>query len=48
MTVFPDLMGLGANDSEDLAYAVGEVTALEGRSIGINVSLSPCVDVATP
>jgi len=46
LTVFPDLMGLGANDSEELAYAVGKVTALEGRCVGINVSLSPCVDVA--
>jgi beta-N-acetylhexosaminidase len=46
MTVFPDLMGLGANDSEELAYAVGKATALEGRSVGLRWTFSPCVDVA--
>lgn len=45
-TEFPDLMGLGANDSEELAYAVGRVTALEGRAAGIDWTFSPCVDVA--
>jgi beta-N-acetylhexosaminidase len=43
---FPDLMGLGANDSEQLAYDVGQATALEGRSVGINWTFSPCVDLA--
>ncbi|HTV24487.1 MAG TPA: glycoside hydrolase family 3 N-terminal domain-containing protein [Polyangiaceae bacterium] len=46
LTVFPDLMALGANDSEDLAYEVGKATALEGRSVGLNWTFSPCVDVA--
>jgi beta-N-acetylhexosaminidase len=46
LTVFPDLMALGANDSEDLAYEVGKASALEGRSVGINWTFSPCVDVA--
>lgn len=46
MTEFPDLMGLGANGSEELAYQVGKATALEGRSAGINWTFSPCVDVA--
>jgi beta-N-acetylhexosaminidase len=46
LTEFPDLMGLGANDSEELAYAVGKATALEGRSVGLNWTFSPCVDVA--
>jgi len=46
LTVFPDLMALGANDSEDLAYEVGKATALEGRSVGLTWTFSPCVDVA--
>ena len=43
-TEFPDLMALGANDSEDLAFEVGKATALEARAAGINWSFSPCVD----
>lgn len=46
LTAFPDLMALGANDSEELAYDVGRVTALEGRSLGLHWTFSPCVDVA--
>ena len=46
LTEFPDLMGLGANDSEELAYEVGKATAIEGRSAGLDWSFSPCVDVA--
>jgi beta-N-acetylhexosaminidase len=46
LTEFPDLMGLGANDSEELAYEVGKATALEGRSVGLNWTFSPCVDLA--
>jgi beta-N-acetylhexosaminidase len=45
-TAFPDLMALGANDSEELAYEVGKVSALEGRSLGLHWTFSPCVDVA--
>lgn len=45
-THFPDLMGVGANDSEELAYQVGEATALEGRAAGLDWTFSPCVDVA--
>jgi len=46
-TTFPDLMALGSTDSEELAYEVGRVTALEGRSVGLNWSFAPCVDIAT-
>jgi beta-N-acetylhexosaminidase len=46
LTAFPDLMALGANDSEQLAYEVGKVTALEGRSLGLHWTFSPCVDIA--
>ena len=33
LTVFPDLMGLGANDSEDLAYAVVYLASDESRYV---------------
>ena len=44
-TLFPPLMALGAADSEDLAYAMGRVTAREGRAIGIHMTYAPVVDV---
>lgn len=46
LTAFPDLMALGANDSEGLAYEVGKAAALEGRSLGLHWTFSPCVDIA--
>jgi beta-N-acetylhexosaminidase len=44
-TLFPPLMSLGAAGSEDLAYAMGRVTALEGRAMGIHMTYAPVVDV---
>ena len=44
-TLFPPFMALGATGSEDLAYAMGKVTALEGRAMGIHVTYAPVVDV---
>jgi beta-N-acetylhexosaminidase len=44
-TLFPPLMSLGAADSEDLAYAMGKITALEGRALGIHMTYAPVVDV---
>lgn len=44
-TLFPPLMSLGAADSEDLAYAMGKVTAREGRALGIHMTYAPVVDV---
>jgi beta-N-acetylhexosaminidase len=44
-TLFPTLMGIGAADSEDLAFVMGKVTALEGRAIGVQVTYAPVVDV---
>jgi hypothetical protein len=35
-TLFPPLMSLGAAGSEDLARAMGRITALEGRAMGIH------------
>jgi beta-N-acetylhexosaminidase len=44
-TRFPPLMSLGAAGSEELAYAMGRVTALEGRAMGVHMAYAPVVDV---
>jgi beta-N-acetylhexosaminidase len=44
-TLFPPLMSLGAAGSEDLAYDMGRITALEGRAMGIHMTYAPVVDV---
>ena len=45
MTPFPYLMGLGATDSEEIAYNYGKATALEARSVGANWTFSPVSDL---
>jgi len=42
---FPPMMGLGATRSEKLAYSMGEITAREGRAVGIHMTFAPVVDV---
>jgi beta-N-acetylhexosaminidase len=44
-TLFPPFMALGATGSEDLAYAMGRTTAIEGRAMGIHMAYAPVVDV---
>jgi beta-N-acetylhexosaminidase len=44
-TLFPPLMGIGATWSEEQAYLMGKITALEGRALGIHMTYSPVVDV---
>lgn len=44
-TLFPPLMSLGAAGSEELAYQMGRITALEGRAMGIHMTYAPVVDV---
>ena len=44
-TLFPPLMSLGAAGSEDLAYEMGRITALEGRAVGIHMTYAPVLDV---
>lgn len=44
-TLFPPLMALGAADSEELAFAMGRITAIEGRALGIHMTYAPVVDV---
>ncbi len=44
-TPFPPNMGVAAAGSEQDAYEVGRVTALEGRAVGIHITFSPDADV---
>ncbi len=44
-TRFPPLMALGATGDTSLAYALGRITALEGRAAGVHVTFAPVVDV---
>jgi beta-N-acetylhexosaminidase len=44
-TNFPLQMALGAANDTALAYAMGRVTAVESRAIGIQVSFGPVLDV---
>jgi beta-N-acetylhexosaminidase len=44
-TLFPPLMALGAAGSEELAYEMGKITAVEGRAMGVHMTYAPVVDV---
>ncbi|HEV8358281.1 MAG TPA: glycoside hydrolase family 3 N-terminal domain-containing protein [Gemmatimonadales bacterium] len=44
-TPFPTNMGVGAAGSERDAYAMGRITAREGRAAGIHLTFSPDADV---
>ncbi len=44
-TAFPYQMGIGATRDTALAYAMGRVTALEGRALGIHMAFAPVLDV---
>jgi len=44
-TSFPPLMALGAAGSDDIAYQMGRITAIEGRALGIHMAYAPVVDV---
>lgn len=46
-TEFPANMALAAIGSEDLAYQVGRIGAIEGRAMGIHLTYSPVVDIQT-
>ena len=45
LTPFPYMMGLGATNSEEIAYNYGKATALEAQSVGANWSFSPVCDL---
>ena len=44
-TYFPYEMGVGATRDTAIAYAMGRVTAREGRALGIHVAFAPVLDV---
>ena len=44
-TAFPYEMGIGATRDTTLAYAMGRVTAAEGRAMGIHMAFAPVLDV---
>lgn len=44
-TEFPSLMALGATGDESLAEAMGRVTGLEARAVGVHVPFAPVLDV---
>ncbi|MBS3819020.1 glycoside hydrolase family 3 C-terminal domain-containing protein [bacterium] len=44
-TLFPPLMSIGATRSEELAYQMGKITAVEARAVGIHLTYAPVVDV---
>ncbi|HTK12143.1 MAG TPA: beta-N-acetylhexosaminidase [Ktedonobacteraceae bacterium] len=44
-TIFPGNMALGAIGSEQLTYEIAEATGRELQAMGINMNLSPVVDV---
>ncbi|MFH0880383.1 MAG: glycoside hydrolase family 3 protein [Lentisphaerota bacterium] len=45
MTQFPDTLAVGAANSEELAYAMGQASALGGRASGIHWTFAPVADV---
>lgn len=44
-TPFPWSMALAATDSEELAYSMGQATAVEARHAGIHWTFSPNIDI---
>lgn len=44
-TAFPSNMGIGATGRHGDAYAVGRITALEGRAVGIHFAFAPVADL---
>lgn len=43
---FPEFFGLCSQNVTETLYEVGKVAALEGREVGFNWTLGPCVDIA--
>ena len=44
-TAFPSNMGIGATGRDQDAYAMGRITAIEGRAVGIHFALAPVADI---
>jgi beta-glucosidase-like glycosyl hydrolase len=44
-TLFPPAMSIGATGSEELAYKMGKITAIEAKAVGVHMTYAPVVDV---
>lgn len=44
-TDFPPLMAVGATGDPQLAYAMGRITAVESRALGVHLPFAPVLDV---
>lgn len=44
-TLFPQQMAIGAARDSGLAYALGRITAREGRALGVHIAFAPVLDV---
>ena len=44
-TLFPSNMALAATSNTDFAFEQGLITSLEARAIGVNIALSPVLDI---
>ncbi len=44
-TPFPTQMGIAATGNPDYARAMGRITALEGRAVGVHLAFAPVADV---
>ncbi|RIK69512.1 hypothetical protein DCC62_23795, partial [candidate division KSB1 bacterium] len=44
-TAFPPLMAIGATRSDEFAYEIGRLTALEARALGIHWTNAPVLDI---
>ena len=44
-TKFPSLAGCSATKEPENAYQMGKISAIEGRDVGYNWTLAPCVDI---
>lgn len=44
-TMFPPQMAIGATRDTTIAHAMGRITAVEGRALGIHIAFAPVLDV---
>jgi len=45
-TVFPSMMACSVANSEELAYEMGKISAIESRKVGFEWAFGPCVDIS--
>ncbi|MCJ8314526.1 MAG: hypothetical protein HRU38_20560, partial [Saccharospirillaceae bacterium] len=44
-TKFPSMAGCAVTNDLDNAYNLGQIAGIEGRQVGFNWTLAPCVDI---